>query len=64
MTAERDDGKFAQLVDAIGPYLDRVVIVGGWAQRLFRNHPLARQFPMYLWGRATRTSRWRLATQA
>lgn len=41
MTAERDDEKFAQLADAIGPYLDRVVIVGGWAHRLFRHHPLA-----------------------
>ena len=45
MTAERDDDKFAQLVDAIGPYLDRVVIVGGWAHRLFRNHPLAQAVP-------------------
>jgi hypothetical protein len=45
MTAERDDEKFAQLADAIGPYLDRVVIVGGWAHRLFRNHPLAQTLP-------------------
>jgi hypothetical protein len=45
MTAERDDEKFAQLVDALGPYLDRVVIVGGWAHRLFRNHPLAQTLP-------------------
>jgi hypothetical protein len=45
MTAERDDEKFAQLADAIGPYLDRVVIVGGWAHRLFRNHPLAQALP-------------------
>ena len=45
MTAERDDEKFAQLADAIGPYLDRVVIVGGWAYRLFRLHPLAQTLP-------------------
>lgn len=45
MSAERDDEKFAQLVDAIGPYLDRVVIVGGWAHRLFRQHPLAQTLP-------------------
>jgi len=45
MTAERDDEKFAQLVDALGPYLARVVIVGGWAHRLFRNHPLAQTLP-------------------
>ena len=41
MTAERDDDTLAQLVDALGPYVDRVVIVGGWAHRLFRHHPLA-----------------------
>jgi hypothetical protein len=45
MTPERDDAKFAQLAEAIGPYLDRVVIVGGWAHRLFRNHPLAQPLP-------------------
>lgn len=45
MSAERDDEKFAQLADAIGPYLDRVVIVGGWAHRLFRLHPLAQTLP-------------------
>jgi hypothetical protein len=45
MTTERDDEKFAQLADAIGPYLDRVVIVGGWAHRLFRLHPLALTLP-------------------
>ena len=41
MTAERDDDTLAQLFDALGPYVDRVVIVGGWAHRLFRHHPLA-----------------------
>ena len=30
MMAERDDEMFASLVDALGPYRDRVVIVGGW----------------------------------
>lgn len=45
MTAERDDEKFAVLVDALGPYLGRVVIVGGWAHRLFRHHPLAQTMP-------------------
>jgi hypothetical protein len=38
MTAERDDATFARLLDALGPYVDRVVIVGGWAHRLFRHH--------------------------
>jgi hypothetical protein len=45
MTIERDDEKFAQFVDALGPYLARVVIVGGWAHRLFRHHPLAQTLP-------------------
>lgn len=31
----------ARLIDALRPWLDRVVIVGGWAHRLFRFHPLA-----------------------
>jgi hypothetical protein len=45
MTAERDDEKFALLLDALGPYVDRLVIVGGWAHRLFRHHPLAQTVP-------------------
>ncbi|HKD58854.1 MAG TPA: GSU2403 family nucleotidyltransferase fold protein [Terracidiphilus sp.] len=32
---------FARLVDALDPWLDRVVIIGGWAHRLYRLHPLA-----------------------
>ena len=41
MITSADEEKFALLVDALGPYLDRVVIIGGWAHRLFRHHPLA-----------------------
>lgn len=32
--------RFRQLVATLGPYGDRVVIVGGRAHRLFRHHPL------------------------
>lgn len=32
---------FARLVDALGLYLDRMVVAGGWAHRLHRLHPLA-----------------------
>lgn len=32
---------FARLVEALDPWLDRVVIIGGWAHRLYRLHPLA-----------------------
>ena len=38
----RDDLKsFARLVDVLAPWLDQVVIVGGWAHRLYRLHSLA-----------------------
>jgi len=33
--------EFRRLVDALYPYLPDVVVVGGWAQRLFTRHPLA-----------------------
>jgi hypothetical protein len=32
---------FERLVDALEPYLPEVVVVGGWAHRLFPRHPLA-----------------------
>lgn len=34
---------FGRLVDALTPWLDQVVIIGGWAHRLYRFHPLAQQ---------------------
>lgn len=36
-----DLANFARLVEAIRPWLGHVVIVGGWAHRLHRLHPLA-----------------------
>lgn len=36
-----DLAKFALLVEAIRPWLPHLVIVGGWAHRLHRFHPLA-----------------------
>ena len=32
---------FARLIEALRPWLGHVVIVGGWAHRLYRHHPLA-----------------------
>ena len=32
---------FVRLVDALAPWLDQVVIIGGWAHRLYRIHSLA-----------------------
>ena len=36
-----DLGAFARLVVALAPWQSQLVIVGGWAHRLFRHHPLA-----------------------
>jgi hypothetical protein len=37
-----DVANFARLIDSIEPWLDQVVIIGGWAHRLYRFHPSAR----------------------
>ena len=37
----KDDVRsFARLVDVLEPWLGQVVIIGGWAHRLYRIHPL------------------------
>ena len=41
MALQSDVEYFARLVDALEPWLDQVVIIGGWAHRLYRLHPLA-----------------------
>ena len=41
MTDGSDLGTFSRLVRALDPWLDRVVIIGGWAHRLYRLHPPA-----------------------
>ena len=41
-TAGGDLAAIARLVDALRPWLDHLVIVGGWAHRLHRLHPEAR----------------------
>jgi hypothetical protein len=38
-----DDEKFRQMLEALRPALDDVVIIGGWAHALFRKHRLARR---------------------
>lgn len=42
-----DSAPFARLIDALRPWLPRLVVVGGWAHRLHRFHPLANP-PRYL----------------
>ena len=41
MAANRDAKDFARLIEALHPWLDQVVVIGGWAHRLYRLHPLA-----------------------
>ena len=36
-----DNAAFARLIHALRPWLGHLVIVGGWAHRLHRLHPLA-----------------------
>ena len=46
MTANPEYAAFARLVESLRPWLDQVVIIGGWAHRLYRLHPLAER-PQY-----------------
>ena len=43
MNAKPEFASFARLVESLRPWLDQVVVVGGWAYRLYRLHPLAQQ---------------------
>jgi hypothetical protein len=43
MTLDPELASFARLIDSLSPWLDQVVIIGGWAHRLYRFHPLAQQ---------------------
>lgn len=42
-----DVEEFTHLADALRPWRDDIVFVGGWAHRLYREHPLAR-IPAYM----------------
>jgi len=43
MNGLQDPDAFKRLVAALQPWLDQVVIVGGWAHQLYRLHPEAQQ---------------------
>jgi hypothetical protein len=43
VTRSPDPDPFRRLVTALEPWLDRVVIVGGWAHQLYRLHPHAQK---------------------
>jgi hypothetical protein len=43
MNANPDFASFARLVESLRPWLDQVVVIGGWAHRLYRFRALAQQ---------------------
>lgn len=43
MTPDPEFASFARLIDSLSPWLDQVVIIGGWAHRLYRFHPSAQR---------------------
>lgn len=40
---QRELDELQSVVQAMAPYLDQIVLVGGWAHRLFQMHPWARE---------------------
>ena len=43
MNGHAENEEFARLIDALNPWLGEVVIIGGWAHRLYRIHPVAQE---------------------
>jgi hypothetical protein len=43
MNEHSENGQFARLILALEPWLTQVVIIGGWAHRLYRLHPNAQR---------------------
>ncbi len=43
MKADAELEPFARLVEALKPWLDQVVVIGGWAHRLYRLDPRAQK---------------------
>jgi hypothetical protein len=43
MAAIPDPSGFARLITALDPWLDQIVIIGGWAHRLYRLDPRAQK---------------------
>ncbi len=41
MPANQDLASFSRMVEALAPWLEHVVVIGGWAHRLYQYHPLA-----------------------
>lgn len=45
MKADAELEPFARLIEALDPWLGQVVIIGGWAHRLYRLHPRSQKLP-------------------
>ena len=43
MNSFQNRDAFKRLLAALEPWLDRVVIIGGWAHQLYRLHPHAQE---------------------
>jgi hypothetical protein len=43
MNVVQDPDPFGRLVSALAPWLDQIVIIGGWAHQLYRRHPHAQE---------------------
>jgi hypothetical protein len=43
MNTAKEMQDFARLIQALDPWLDQLVVIGGWAHRLYRIHPLAQE---------------------
>jgi hypothetical protein len=41
LKADAELGPFVRLIEALEPWLDQVVLIGGWAHRLYRLDPRA-----------------------
>lgn len=50
MNGNAENEEFARLIDALNPWLGEVVIVGGWAHRLYRILPVAQVIAYVLIG--------------
>jgi hypothetical protein len=43
LKADAELGPFVRLIEALEPWLDQVVLIGGWAHRLYRLDPRAQR---------------------
>ena len=49
MNTAKEMQDFARLIQALDPWLDQLVVIGGWAHRLYRIHPSPRNSTIHHW---------------